>query len=186
MTLPLSICTWFFEFSSLKYQVGWTGFFPSLNWNFLPAVACKIQVWNRLKIKFIKLDTYFKLENCKNRVQIDRGSDIVHFRYIWKWPLSEKYCTCLFLINGFWSHLLSEFSFEYIYISFLDFFWQEKLYALRIIDLKYNLDLGPLTYDINVNGIWKTMKHDVFVNQLFLLFSPKLDFLCNNTSLQYT
>ena len=24
------------------------------------------------------------------------------------------------------------------------------------------------------------MKHDVFVNQLFL-FSPKLDFLCNNT-----
>ena len=31
-------------------------FFPSLNWIFLPAVACKIQVWNRLKIKFIKLD----------------------------------------------------------------------------------------------------------------------------------
>ena len=31
-------------------------FFPSLNWIFLPAVACKIQVWNRLKIQFIKLD----------------------------------------------------------------------------------------------------------------------------------
>ena len=106
-------------------------FFPSLNWNFLPAVACKIQVWNRLKIKFIKLDvpTYFKLENCKNRVQIDMGSDIVHFKYIWKWPLSEQYCTCLFLINGFWSHLLSEFSFEYIYISFLDFF-DRKNYIL--------------------------------------------------------
>ena len=30
-------------------------FFHSLNWIFLPTVACKIQVWNRLKIKFIKL-----------------------------------------------------------------------------------------------------------------------------------
>ena len=27
-----------------------------LHWIFLPAVACKIQVWSRLKIKFIKLD----------------------------------------------------------------------------------------------------------------------------------
>ena len=37
---PLSICTWFFQFSSLKYPSGfffqvWTGFF-----------TCKIQVWN--------------------------------------------------------------------------------------------------------------------------------------------
>ena len=31
-------------------------FFPSLNWIFLPAVACKIQVWNRLKIQCIKHD----------------------------------------------------------------------------------------------------------------------------------
>ena len=31
-------------------------FLSSLNWSFLPAVACKIQVWNRLKIMFIKLD----------------------------------------------------------------------------------------------------------------------------------
>ena len=31
-------------------------FFPSLNWIFLPAVACTIQDWNRLKIKLIKLD----------------------------------------------------------------------------------------------------------------------------------
>ena len=38
-----------FEFDELD-------FFPSLNWIFLPAVACKIQVWNRLKIQFIKLD----------------------------------------------------------------------------------------------------------------------------------
>ena len=34
----LSICTWFLQFSSL------------MNWIFLPAVACNIQVWNRLKI----------------------------------------------------------------------------------------------------------------------------------------
>ena len=27
-----------------------------MNWIFLPAVACKIQVWNRPKINFIKLD----------------------------------------------------------------------------------------------------------------------------------
>ena len=30
--------------------------FPSLNCIFLPAEACKIQIWKRLKIKFIKLD----------------------------------------------------------------------------------------------------------------------------------
>ena len=29
---------------SNMYQVWWTGFFPSLNWIFLPTVACKIQV----------------------------------------------------------------------------------------------------------------------------------------------
>ena len=27
-----------------------------MNWIFLPSVACKIQVWNRLKIQFLKLD----------------------------------------------------------------------------------------------------------------------------------
>ena len=26
-TLPLTICTWFLQFSSLKYRVWWTGFF---------------------------------------------------------------------------------------------------------------------------------------------------------------
>ena len=40
---------WNIEFEELDI-------FPSLNWIFLPAVACKIQVWNRLKIKFVKLD----------------------------------------------------------------------------------------------------------------------------------
>jgi hypothetical protein len=57
-----------FEISNLMNRI----FFPSLNWIFLPAVACKIQVWSRLKIKFIKLDI-FKLENWKNQVQIDGG-----------------------------------------------------------------------------------------------------------------
>ena len=53
----LTICTWFLQLSNLKYQVWWTGIFPRLNWIFLPAVAWqKIQVWNRLKIQFIKLD----------------------------------------------------------------------------------------------------------------------------------
>ena len=31
------------------------------------------QVQTGQKIKFIKLDTYFKLEFCKNQVQTDRG-----------------------------------------------------------------------------------------------------------------
>ena len=51
------------------------------NWIFLPAVACKIQVWNILKIKFIKLDS---LENCKNWVQIDREIDTPPPNF-WPW-----------------------------------------------------------------------------------------------------
>ena len=47
----------FCKSSSFRCQVWWTGFFfPSLKFIFLPAVACKIQVWNRQKINFIKLD----------------------------------------------------------------------------------------------------------------------------------
>ena len=37
---------WNIEFDELD-------FFPSFNWIFLPSVACKIQVWNKLTIKFI-------------------------------------------------------------------------------------------------------------------------------------
>ena len=40
---------WNIEFDELD-------FFPSLNCIFLPPVACKIQVWNRLKIHFIELN----------------------------------------------------------------------------------------------------------------------------------
>ena len=36
-TLPLSICTWFLTFPSLKYRVWWTWFFPCLNLIFLSA-----------------------------------------------------------------------------------------------------------------------------------------------------
>ena len=60
---PLSICTWILQFSSLKYRVWWTGFFPSLNWLYL---VCKIQVWSRPKIQFIRL------KDWKNQVGIDR------------------------------------------------------------------------------------------------------------------
>ena len=42
-----------------------------MNWIFLPAVACKIQVWNKLKIQFIKLDIS-NWRIAKNQVQIDR------------------------------------------------------------------------------------------------------------------
>ena len=41
--IPLSICTWFLQFSSLNYRVQWTGFFPKFELNFS---ASKIQVWN--------------------------------------------------------------------------------------------------------------------------------------------
>ena len=42
---------WNSPVSNIKFDE--LDFFPSLNWIFLPAVACKIQVWNRLKIKFM-------------------------------------------------------------------------------------------------------------------------------------
>ena len=46
---PLSICTWFLTFSSLKFQVWWIGFFPSFNWIFTAWVACKNPVQSRKK-----------------------------------------------------------------------------------------------------------------------------------------
>ena len=42
LSFPLSICTRFLQFSSLNYWVWWTGYFSSLNWVFLPAVACRL------------------------------------------------------------------------------------------------------------------------------------------------
>ena len=38
-------------FATLQFEI-----LSLMNWIFLPAIACKIPVWNRLKIKFIKLD----------------------------------------------------------------------------------------------------------------------------------
>ena len=56
-TSSLSICTWFLQNSSLKYRVfDENDFFPSLNLIFTACVAYKIPVWNRPKIKFIKLN----------------------------------------------------------------------------------------------------------------------------------
>ena len=49
-------------------------FWSLSNWNFAAYTGSKYQVQTRQKIKSIKLDTYFKLEFCKNQVQIDRGS----------------------------------------------------------------------------------------------------------------
>ena len=73
------------ESSSLKYWVWLTGFFSSLNWIFLPAVACKNYVWNRLKVKFIKLDiskwriakiVFFSLKFCFGTINFFRWCEI--------------------------------------------------------------------------------------------------------------
>ena len=66
-----------------------------MNWIFLPPLAGKIQVWNRLKIKFIKLlDTISNCINAKLSAdwlgeisykisQLWRGSRIWHFQPLW-------------------------------------------------------------------------------------------------------
>jgi hypothetical protein len=74
-----AVCTWFLQFSSLKCQVWLTWFFfPSLIWIFLPTIVCKIQVWNGLKIKFIKLE----ISNWKIA---DRQGDKVVLQLIESW-----------------------------------------------------------------------------------------------------
>ena len=65
---------WNIEFDELD-------FFPSSNWHFLP--ACKIQIWNRLKIKLVKLDIS-NWRIAKNQVQIDRGSVLEKSLFIQK------------------------------------------------------------------------------------------------------
>ena len=52
----LSICTWFLKNQVWKIKFDELDFLTSLNWIFTASVACKIQVWNRPKIQFIKLD----------------------------------------------------------------------------------------------------------------------------------
>ena len=48
-------------FAILQFEIlslmNWIFCLYSLKWIFLPIIACKIKVWNGLKIKFIKLDT---------------------------------------------------------------------------------------------------------------------------------
>ena len=61
----------FFDWFDFWYSLVWNievdamGFFFYYELDFLSTVACRIQVWNKLKVKSIKLDTYFKLENVK-------------------------------------------------------------------------------------------------------------------------
>ena len=67
----LSICTWFLPFSSLKFQVWWTGFFSSSNWIFAGYTGSKNPVQTRKKNP-VHQTWNFKLENFKNEMQIDR------------------------------------------------------------------------------------------------------------------
>ena len=57
VSLPLFIWTWFFAIRQFEILSLMNGFFPCLNLIFLFSVACKIQVWNRLKLQFIRPDT---------------------------------------------------------------------------------------------------------------------------------
>ena len=70
LPFPLFICTWFLKFYSLMNLI-----FSLFQTWILATAGRKIQ-FKLGKIQFIKLrpnqTEYFKLENCKNQVQIDR------------------------------------------------------------------------------------------------------------------
>ena len=65
---PLSICTGFLKFSSLMNL-----FFSLFQTWILQATAGK-KKWFKMGKNPVHQTWYFKLENCKNQVQIDRGS----------------------------------------------------------------------------------------------------------------
>ena len=74
----------FCNFPVLNIKFDELDFVPSMIWIFLPAVACKIQVWNTYTKDQVHQNRYFKLENCKNQVQIDRGCGYISFAgYLW-------------------------------------------------------------------------------------------------------
>ena len=74
--IPLSIWTWFLQFSSLKYPVWWTEFFSQFELDFY--WMCSLQKTSLNWTKNPVHNTgYFKLENCKNPDQIDKGYDSV-------------------------------------------------------------------------------------------------------------
>ena len=54
-------------FAILQFEIS-----SLMNWIFLPAVACKIQVWNKPCKNLVHWIGDSKLENCKNQLQIDR------------------------------------------------------------------------------------------------------------------
>ena len=68
---PLSICTWFLQLSSLTYRVWWTGFFSQFELDF-SACCSLIKVLD----KQVHQSRYFKLENVKYQVQIDRRIEL--------------------------------------------------------------------------------------------------------------
>ena len=71
---PLSICTWFLQFSNLKYPVWWTWFLVYFKLEFYRLQQAEKSSSNYEKNP-VNQTRYFKLENCKNQVQIDRVSE---------------------------------------------------------------------------------------------------------------
>ena len=67
----LSICTWFLQFSSLKHSVWRTWFLVYFKVRFykLQQAETSSSTWGKNPVH---QTGYFKLENCKNQVQIDR------------------------------------------------------------------------------------------------------------------
>ena len=77
--IPLSICTWFLQFSSLKYWVWWIEFLVYFKLEFYRLQQAEKSSSNWEKNPVYQTG-YLKLENCKNQVQIDRGI-FSHLRY---------------------------------------------------------------------------------------------------------
>ena len=78
---PLSICTWFLQFSSLKYPVWWTWILVYFKLEFYKLHLAEKSSSN-LERNSVHQTRYFNLENCKNKVQIDRGTDFWHLQLI--------------------------------------------------------------------------------------------------------
>ena len=69
---PLSICTRFLQFPSLKYRVWWTWFLVYFKLEFYRLWQAEKSSSNYGKNP-VDQTRYFKLEICKNQVQINKG-----------------------------------------------------------------------------------------------------------------
>ena len=78
---PPSSCNWFLQFFNLKYNVWWSGFLDCFKLEFhrLQQVEKSSSNWKKIAHQ----TQYFKLENCKNQVQIDRRYGLNTFHTIW-------------------------------------------------------------------------------------------------------